>query len=214
MSVVPSAAVGGGPLLLWIRAFAPGQPVPCPAPTDLEEAGHPVATLDLPLRWGDDATPGGLHGQIVDAVEDVRKRWDGPVVVGGHSFAATLALYALAHIPGLASAIACSGCYNRSLTPTGFHYEKRTYWDAPDIYDAFSALRFADRIDRPVLLVHGAEDRNPATPPEQTIGLYRAVVAAGGRARLVLLPHEGHEFRYRETHEALAREHRDWLGRF
>lgn len=211
--VLPPPDAAPRPLLLWIRAFAPGQPTPSPAPVDLEEAGHPAATLDLPLHWRHDATPGGLHGQIIDAVESARRRWDGPVIVGGHGFAATLALYAVAHLPSLASAIAHSGCYNRSLTPTGFHYEKRSYWDAPEIYDAFSALRFADRIDRPVLLVHGAEDRHPATPPEQTIELYRAIVATGGQARLVLLPHEGHEFRYRETHEALAREHRDWLDR-
>jgi predicted esterase len=211
--VLPPAEAPSGPLLLWIRAFPPGENTPCPAPTELSAAGHPVATLDLPVHWPSDATLDMLRSQIVGAVESARKHWDGSVVVGGHSFGATLALYALAHIPDLVSAIAHSGCYNRTLTPTGFHYEKRPYWAVPEIYHAFSALHFADRLDRPVMLVHGAEDGNPATPPEQAVELYRAIVAAGGRARLVLLPHEGHDFRYRETHEVLGREHRDWLGR-
>ncbi|GLW62548.1 hypothetical protein Arub01_07920 [Actinomadura rubrobrunea] len=203
-----------GPLLLWIRAYPPGEDVPCPAPVDLDAAGHPTATLDLPLHWPADAALDMLHAQIVGTVEQACKHWDGPVVVGGHSFGATLALYALAHIPGLVAAIAHSGCYNRTLTPTGFHYEKRPYWSVPGIYQAFSALHFADRLDRPVLLVHGAEDANPATPPEQSVELYRAIVAAGGRARLVLLPHEGHQYRYRETHQAVAEEHRAWMARW
>ncbi|MFC9970709.1 alpha/beta hydrolase family protein [Spirillospora sp. NPDC127200] len=211
--LVPSPPAPG-PLLLWIRAFSPGEGRPCPAPFDLHTAGHPVATLDLPLHWPADAALEPLHTQIVDTIAEACKHWDGPVAVGGHSFGATLALYALAHLPDLVAAVAHSGCYNRTLTPTGFHYERRSYWDAPDIYRAFSALHFADRLDRPVLLVHGAEDGNPATPPEQSVGLYRAIVATGGRARLVLLPHEGHHYRYRETHRHVAREHRDWMARW
>ncbi|MBC6459919.1 alpha/beta hydrolase family protein [Actinomadura sp. HBU206391] len=207
-------AEAGRLLLLWIRAFPPGADAPCEAPIDLDRADHPVATLDLPLNWPADATLGMLHAQIIGAVEAARKHWDGPVAVGGHSFGATLALYALANIPGLVSAVVHSGCYNRTLTPMGFHYEKRPYWTDPTIYHAFSALHFADRLGGPVLLVHGAEDGNPATPPEQSVELYRAIVAAGGRARLVLLPYEGHEYRYRETHRAVADEHRAWMARW
>ena len=205
---------GTGPLLLWIRAFHPESDVLCPAPVDLDRTGHPVATLDLPLHWPDDATLGMLREQILDTVETARKHWDGPVAVGGHSFGATLALYALAHIPDLVSAIAHSGCHNRTLTPTGFHHERRPYWEIPEIYHAFSALCSAELIDRPVLLVHGAEDANPATPPEQSVELYRAIVATGGRARLVLLPHEGHHYRYRETHDAVAAEHSAWMDQW
>lgn len=207
-------AEAGRPLLLWIRAFPPGADTPCGDPIDPDRAGHPVAVLDLPLNWPADATLGMLHSQIIGAVGAARKHWDGPVAVGGHSFGATLALYALAHIPGLVSAVVHGGCYNRTLTPTGFHYEKRSYWTDPTIYHAFSALHFADRLGGPVLLIHGAEDGNPATPPEQSVELYRAIVAAGGRARLVLLPYEGHQYRYRETHRAVDDEHRAWMTRW
>jgi dipeptidyl aminopeptidase/acylaminoacyl peptidase len=193
-------------------------PVAAPVP----DSGTPTALLDLPLYWPADATPGPLHDQIVGAVRAAVEALDGgridggrsrPIVVGGHSFGATLALYALAHVRGLAGAIAHSGCYNRTHTPFGFQYERRRYWDAPDIYTAFSALSFADRIGAPVLIVHGLEDANPATHPDQAADLYRAIVATGGTARLVLLPGEEHNFRYRETHARLARIQREWLER-
>jgi dienelactone hydrolase len=206
--------------LLWIRAcrgpLDAGRPVPAPLP----DSGTPTAILDLPLHWPADATLELLHDQIVAAVqaaadaldaEQIRGERGRPIVAGGHSFGATLALYALAHVPGLAGAIAHSGCYNRTHTPFGFQYERRRYWDVPDIYAAFSALSFADRIREPVLIVHGLEDANPATHPDQAADLYRAIVATSGRARLVLLPREEHNVRYRETHARLAHIHREWL---
>jgi pimeloyl-ACP methyl ester carboxylesterase len=200
--------------LLWVRAsrgpLDPSEPVAAPLP----DAGTAAATLDLPLHWPADATAGMLHDQIVGAVQAAADALDGDrIVVGGHSFGATLALIALAHVPGLAAGIAHSGCYNRTHTPFGFQYERRRYWDAPDIYTAFSALSFADRIGAPVLIVHGLEDANPATHPDQAADLYRAIVATGGTARLVLLPGEEHNFRYRETHARLARIQREWLER-
>ena len=200
--------------LLWIRAargpLDPTQPVPVPLP----DTGTPTAVLDLPLHWPQDATVGMLHDQIAGAVRAaVAVIGDERIVVGGHSFGATLALRALAHVPGLAGAIAHSGCYNRTHTPFGFQYERRLYWDVPEIYAAFSALTFADRLRAPVLIVHGLEDVNPATHPDQAADLYRGIVATSGTARLVLLPREEHTFRYRETHERLTQIHRDWLER-
>jgi len=58
------------------------------------------------------------------------------------------------HLAELRGAIVQSGCYNRTLTPDGFQYERRSYWAVPDVYHAFSPLLFADRLDRPVLIVH------------------------------------------------------------
>jgi hypothetical protein len=97
------------------------------------------------------------------------------------------------HVAELRGAIVHSGCCNRTLTPDGSstNGERRSYWAVPDVYHAFSPLLFADRLDRPVLIVHGTDDTNPPTQPEQAVDLYRAIVATGGHARLVLLPHEG-----------------------
>ncbi|MFE4537470.1 alpha/beta hydrolase family protein [Streptomyces scopuliridis] len=207
-----------GPQLLWIHARRYGSsPTSAHAHPSLTGTDAPTAVLDLPLRWPADARPADLHPQITGAVDAATRALreelgrTGPVAVGGHSFAATLALYALAHSPGLTGAIAHSGCYNRTLTPDGFQYERRTYWQAPEVYRAFSALDFAGALDRPVLLVHGCEDTNPATPPDQAVALYRAVVATGGHARLLLLPYEGHTFRHRESLDTVAREHGAWL---
>ncbi|MFJ5112633.1 prolyl oligopeptidase family serine peptidase [Streptomyces sp. NPDC088551] len=216
--LLPVTPVADGPQLLWIHARRYGSsPTSAYAHPSLSGTDAPTAVLDLPLRWPADARPADLHRQITGAVDAathaLREKLGrtGPIVVGGHSFAATLALYALAHRPGLAGAIAHSGSYNRTLTPDGFQYERRTYWQAPDVYRAFSALDFAERLDRPVLLVHGCEDTNPATPPDQAVALYRAIVATGGHARLLLLPYEGHTFRHRESLDAVAREHGAWL---
>jgi dienelactone hydrolase len=200
--------------LLWIRAarapLDPTERVPLPLP----DTGTPTAVLDLPLHWPKNATVGLLHDQIAGAVRAAADvLGDERIVVGGHSFGATLALRALAHVPGLAGAIVHSGCYNRTHTPFGFHYEWRLYWDVPEIYAAFSALTFADRLRAPVLIVHGLEDANSATHPDQAADLYRSIVATAGTAQLVLLPGEEHNFRYRETHERLTRIHRDWLER-
>ena len=203
--------------VLWVRAASrPPGAEPVHEPPVLAAAGGGGAVLDLPLAWPGDATVGHLHEQVVGAIAAGADALAGaarPVVVGGHSFGATLALYGLAHVPGLAAGMAQSGCYNRTLTPHGFQYERRPYWEAPDVYAAFSALLFADRIRRPVLLVHGLEDVNPATHPDQAVELYRALVATAGHARLVLLPGEGHNVRCRESHRHLARVHRDWARR-
>jgi dienelactone hydrolase len=219
---MPGHANGPAPALLWIRAADADSRRSAQDGErydDLMGGAYPVGILDLPLRWPGDVALESLHDQITtvvtDALDVLQKRCGiGPVVVGGHSFGATLALYALAHLPGLSAGIAHSGCYNRTLTPTGFQYERRPYWAVPDVYEAFSALLFADRIKHPVLIVHGAEDTNPATTPDQAVDLYRGIVATGGHARLVLLPGEGHSFRYRESRRALLREHREWLRRW
>ncbi|MCH6163099.1 S9 family peptidase [Streptomyces marispadix] len=208
--------------LLWlhVRRAEPGDSgtgASAEAVPHLTDLRAPAALLDLPLHWPDGARAEELRQQIVHGVEQAVTALrgthgrTGPVIVGGHSFAATVALVALAHCPDLAGAVAHSGCYNRTLTPEGFQYERRSYWQVPGLYRAFSALDFAGRLSRPVLLVHGCDDTNPSTPPDQAVGLYRAVVATGGRARLVLLPREGHTFRHRESLTTVTSEHEAWL---
>lgn len=43
------------------------------------------------------------------------------------------------------------------------------------------------------------EDNNPGTYPLQSERFYSALKGHGGRVRLVLLPHEGHGYRARES---------------
>ena len=49
----------------------------------------------------------------------------------------------------------------RTLTPFGFQAEERTLWQAPDTYQLMSPFNHADRIKKPLLLIHGEADENP-----------------------------------------------------
>jgi fermentation-respiration switch protein FrsA (DUF1100 family) len=48
----------------------------------------------------------------------------------------------------------------RTLTPFGFQAEERTLWQAPDTYAMMSPFQNADKIRKPLLLIHGADDNN------------------------------------------------------
>jgi len=61
----------------------------------------------------------------------------GRVAVGGHSYGAFMTANLLAHTGLFAAGIARSGAYNRTLTPFGFQAERRSFWEAPQIYIRF-----------------------------------------------------------------------------
>jgi dipeptidyl aminopeptidase/acylaminoacyl peptidase len=133
--------------------------------------------------------------------------------VMGHSHGALMTVNLLAHSDLFRAGIARSGAYNRTLTAFGFQSEKRTLWQAPDVYLRVSPLFHADKIKRPLLLIHGELDRNPGTVPLQSEKLYEAVRALGGEVRLVMLPHEDHGYRARESVEHALHEMLAWFDR-
>ena len=46
--------------------------------------------------------------------------------------------------------------------------EEHTYWDAPEVYFAMSPFMHADKINEPILLIHGDEDdKVPIATSEQ-----------------------------------------------
>ncbi|HWU44033.1 MAG TPA: prolyl oligopeptidase family serine peptidase, partial [Bdellovibrio sp.] len=114
------------------------------------------------------------------------------VGVTGHSHGALMTVNLLAHSNLFKAGIATSGSYNKTLTPFGFQSERRTVWEAPDVYQKVSPFFFADKLKTPLLIMHGADDANPGTTPMQANFLYEAVRANGGTVRLVMLPHEPH----------------------
>jgi dipeptidyl aminopeptidase/acylaminoacyl peptidase len=136
------------------------------------------------------------------------------VAVGGHSYGAFMTANLLAHTKEFAAGIARSGAYNRTLTPFGFQTERRSYWEAPEVYDQVSPFRFADRISAPLLLIHGEQDPNPGTFPIQSERLFQALRGNGGTARLVMLPHEGHAYLARESVMHVLAEEFAWLERW
>jgi dipeptidyl aminopeptidase/acylaminoacyl peptidase len=136
------------------------------------------------------------------------------IAIGGHSYGAFMTANLLAHSDLFAAGIARSGAYNRTLTPFGFQSEERTYWEAPEVYNAMSPFMHADKINEPILLIHGEADNNSGTFPIQSERLYGAVKGHGGTARLVMLPHESHGYRARESVLHMLWEMDQWLERF
>jgi dipeptidyl aminopeptidase/acylaminoacyl peptidase len=135
------------------------------------------------------------------------------VGVGGHSYGAFMTANLLAHTKLFKAGIARSGAYNRTLTPFGFQNERRTFWEAPQVYGTMSPFYHADKIKTPLLLIHGEADNNPGTFPMQSERLYQAVRGNGGTVRLVLLPHESHGYAARESIEHTLAESLDWLDK-
>ncbi|MBK9376029.1 MAG: prolyl oligopeptidase family serine peptidase [Holophagales bacterium] len=129
----------------------------------------------------------------------------------GHSYGAFMTANLLAHSDLFAAGIARSGAYNRSLTPFGFQAEERTYWQARDVYARVSPFDYADRINEPLLMIHGEADNNPGTFTLQSERLFEAIQGLGGRSRLVLLPYESHGYAARENILHMLWETGTWL---
>ena len=133
------------------------------------------------------------------------------VAIGGHSYGAFMVGNLLAHSDLFAAGIARSGAYNRTLTPFGFQREERTFWDDPMLYFGMSPFMHAEKIDEPILLIHGQADNNPGTFTLQSERLYGALKGLGGTARLVILPAESHGYRARESLLHMLWEEDAWL---
>ena len=136
------------------------------------------------------------------------------VAVGGHSYGAFMTANLLAHSKLFRAGIARSGAYNRTLTPFGFQNERRTYWQATDLYTKMSPFAYADKIADPLLLIHGMVDDNTGTFPIQSERLFAAIKGNGGTARLVMLPNESHGYLGQESNATVLAEMVDWLDRF
>jgi dipeptidyl aminopeptidase/acylaminoacyl peptidase len=136
------------------------------------------------------------------------------VGVGGHSYGAFMTANLLAHCDLFKAGIAESGAHNRTLTPFGFQSERRTIWQAPDVYMKMSPFMYADKIKTPMLLIHGEADDNDGTFPIQSDRMYQAIRGNGGVARLVFLPFEAHGYRGKETIEHVLWEKMTWLNKY
>jgi len=136
------------------------------------------------------------------------------VGVGGHSYGAFMTDTLLAHCDLFKAGIAESGAPNRTLTPFGFQNERRTLWQAPDLYIKMSPFMFADKVKSPLLLIHGEADDNDGTFPIQSERMYEAVRGNGGIARLVFLPFEAHGYRGKETIEHVNFEKLAWFDKY
>ena len=145
--------------------------------------------------------------------EVIRRGLTGPgmIAVGGHSYGALMTANLLAHSDLFAAGIARSGAYNRTLTPFGFQMEERSLWEAPEVYAKMSPFMHADKVQEPLLLIHGAMDNNPGTYPMQSERFFAALKGHGATVRLVMLPYESHGYRSRESLLHMLWEQEQWL---
>ena len=134
--------------------------------------------------------------------------------VTGHSHGALMTANLLAHSDLFRAGAATSGSYNKTLTPFGFQSERRSVWEAPEVYRKVSTFFAADKLKTPLLIVHGADDANPGTTPLQATKLYEAIRGNGGTTRLVMLPHEPHWYTARESNEQLVFEMLSWFDTY
>jgi len=147
----------------------------------------------------------------IDAVDEMGYIDRNKVAVGGHSYGAFMVANLLAHSDLFAAGIARSGAYNRTLTPFGFQSEERNYWEAPDVYNNMSPFMHAEKINEPLLLIHGEADNNSGTYPMQSERYFNALKGLGATARLVVLPKESHGYRAKESILHVLWEQDQWL---
>ncbi|HWP45290.1 MAG TPA: prolyl oligopeptidase family serine peptidase [Blastocatellia bacterium] len=121
------------------------------------------------------------------------------VGVGGHSYGAFMTANLLAHSDLFRTGIARSGAYNRTLTPFSFQNERRSFWEAPEVYFRMSPFMHAHKVNEPILLIHGEADNNSGTFPMQSERFYHALKGLGRTARYVTFPLESHGYAARES---------------
>ena len=134
--------------------------------------------------------------------------------VGGHSYGAFMTANLLAHCDLFRAGIARSGAYNRTLTPFGFQSERRTFWEVPDIYGKMSPFYHANKINEPILVMHGEADDNSGTFPIQSERLYMALKGHGATVRYVTLPYEPHGYIGRESVLHTLAEMINWMDKY
>ncbi len=151
------------------------------------------------------------------AVDEVARRGVGDperVAIGGHSYGAFMVANLLAHSDLFRAGIARSGAYNRTLTPFGFQGEDRPFWQAVDVYVRMSPFTHAEKVNEPILMVHGAADDNSGTYPMQSERFYAALKGNGATVRFVMLPLESHWYEARESVMHVLWETDEWLTRY
>jgi len=165
------------------------------------------AVLDnptLPVVGGDTANNSYVAQTVAGAkaaIDYLTERGiaDGNFGVGGHSYGAFATANLLAHSDLFKAGIARSGAYNRTLTPFGFQSERRTFWEARDVYLDMMPFTYANKVNEPILLIHGMADNNSGTFPIQSERMYVALMGHGATVEYVQLPFESHGYAARES---------------
>ncbi|MEO5858294.1 MAG: prolyl oligopeptidase family serine peptidase [Pyrinomonadaceae bacterium] len=177
--------------------------------TTMPVVGDPLTVNDTFVKQIVDSAKAAIEKGAEMGVVDPDR-----VGVGGHSYGAFMTANLLAHSDVFRAGIARSGAYNRTLTPFGFQSERRSFWEAPEMYAKVSPFWYANKINEPILLMHGEADNNQGTFPIQSERMFAAIRGNGGTARLVMLPLEAHGYSAKESIEHTLREMVDWFDKY
>jgi dipeptidyl aminopeptidase/acylaminoacyl peptidase len=177
--------------------------------TTMPIVGDPETVNDTFIKQIVDSAKAAIDKGVEMGVVDPER-----VGVGGHSYGAFMTANLLAHSDLFRAGIARSGAYNRTLTPFGFQSERRTFWEAPELYSKVSPFFYANKINEPILLIHGEADNNQGTYPIQSERLFAAISGTGGTARLVMLPLESHGYAAKESTQHTLFEMVNWFDKY
>lgn len=181
-----------------------------------------MENVEMPIVGTEDREPNDTYIEqlVMDAEAAVKVITDMGVGdperigIGGHSYGAFMTANLLTHTKLFKAGIARSGAYNRTLTPFGFQAETRTYWEAPEVYNAMSPFMYADQLHGALLLVHGELDNNTGTYPIQSERFYQALKGHKATVRYVVLPLESHAYSAKENILHLLYEENAWLEKY
>ncbi|MFQ5536821.1 MAG: S9 family peptidase [Gemmatimonadota bacterium] len=136
---------------------------------------------------------------VIDALDDMGIIDRHRLGIGGHSYGAFSTVNAMVHTPFFKAGIAGDGNYNRTLTPLHFQSERRTLWEAREVYLSMSPFLYADDLTGALLLYHGLHDQNVGTDPIHSPKLFHALNGLGKEAAMYLYPFEDHGPAAKET---------------
>jgi dipeptidyl aminopeptidase/acylaminoacyl peptidase len=72
----------------------------------------------------------------------------------------------------------------------------------------------AEKVNEPILLIHGEADNNSGTYPLQSERFHGALKGLGATVRLCTLPHESHGYRARESILHMLWEMSEWMDHY
>ena len=180
--------------------------------------GYAVVEPDIPIIGKQEKYNDNYIAHITDSTYAAIRKVDqmgyvdiDRIGVGGHSYGAFMTVNLLAHSSFFKAGIAGDGAFNRTLTPMTFQNEKRFLWEAQDTYLEMSPFFYADHIDTPLLMYHGAQDNNTGTFLIQSERLLQALTGLGKKAVLYIYPFESHGPRCIETYMDLWARWIDWF---
>jgi dipeptidyl aminopeptidase/acylaminoacyl peptidase len=183
--------------------------------------GYALVYPDIPILGKDGKANDNYRAHLIDTMYAAIRKVDelGYVDVerighGGHSYGAFTTANLLAHTPYFKAGIAGDGAYNRTLTPMTFQGERRSFWEVPETYTDMSPFFYADHINTPLLMYHGAQDNNSGTFIIQSERMMQALTGLGKTAVLYIYPFESHAPRAKENFLDLWARWLEWFDKY